>query len=568
MLFMSGRGWGKTRVGAEWLVWQALKHDKTRWSVVARTFSEMRDVCIEGESGLLFVLERYGVLKNYNRTLAEVHLTNGSRIKGYTAEKPDSIRGSNSHGAWCFITGTMIKTPSGDVPIESLVIGDMVMGSQGSRRVTATGNRQAELWTVTHERGELVGSAEHPIMTEIGWIPLSGLWCDDKLSVWGGNSSLKPAVSAGRSFKLAMESSAVSGVSTSGVVGTVYNLTVDGTHDYFANNVLVHNCDELSSWTKADSWDQLQFSLRLGKNIPDFVNQVVITTTPKPTRQFRAMVEDDSIVKVTGTLEENRENLTESFVKTIVNRYEGTRLWRQEGLGELLLDNPGALWTYDSINDHRVTERPALSKIVIAVDPATTTTESSDSTGIIVAGRGEDDRGYVLEDRTCKMAADGWAQLVIRLFDEYQANEVVVEGNQGGDAWEIILRQYRPTLPVRRVGAYQGKALRAEPVSALYYQGRVSHVGYFPELEDQQVTWVDKESDFSPDRIDALVHAMVALNVGNESAFDAWLGAKATVCPSCKQPNRLGAKTCQFCAKPITDEEPIPPTGFPWSSPK
>ena len=433
ILFKAGRGWGKTRVGAEWLVWQALRYDKTRWTVVARTAGEVRDVCIEGESGLLEVVRRYGVLKTHNRSLSEIVLSNGSRIKGYTAEKPDSIRGSQGHGAWC---------------------------------------------------------------------------------------------------------------------------------------------DELSSWTKADSWDQLQFSLRLGKDLPDFTNQVIITTTPKPTLQFKALMADENVIKVSGTLEENRANLTKSFVKTIMNRYAGTRLWRQEGLGELLLDNPGALWTYETLRDCRIPKAPEMSKIVISVDPATTTTESSDSTGIIVAGRGEDGRGYVLEDRTCKMTADGWAKLVIRLFDENKANQVIVEGNQGGDAWEIILHQYRPTLPVHRVSAYQGKTLRAEPVAALYEQGRVSHVGVpdenniyqLDQLEDQMITWVDKESDFSPDRIDALVHALTALGVGNESSFDAFLEQGALVCPQCRFPNRLGSTTCEGCNYKFEDEPPDS-TGFPFSTP-
>jgi phage terminase large subunit-like protein len=436
MLFGAGRGWGKTRVGAEWIGWQAIKYDKSRWSVVARTIGETRDVCIEGESGLLEVLNRYGVVKSYNRSFSQIILTNGSKIKGLSAEKPDSIRGSQCHGAWC---------------------------------------------------------------------------------------------------------------------------------------------DELSSWVRPDSWDQLQYSMRLGKNLANFANQVIITTTPKPTRFFRSLVDDESIVKVGGTLQENAANLTDSFLKTIINRYAGTRLWRQEGLGELLLDNPGALWTLDQIVRNRVEAVPELEKVVVAVDPATTTNSTSDETGIVVAGRGIDQRGYVLEDASCKLPADGWARLVIRLYHEYHANYVVVEDNQGGDAWEIILRQFEPTLPVQRVhpGAGNGKTVRAQPIAALYAQNRVSHllrlnaathVNELDLLEDQMITWVDKESDFSPDRIDALVHAIDALNVGGANPFDNWLDSVIIMCPACNQPNEKNMPKCTSCGHQF-EEAKINGPGFPFSTP-
>jgi phage terminase large subunit-like protein len=425
MMFKAGRGWGKTRTGAEWIAWQALKFDKTRWSVIARTIAEVRDVCIEGESGLLAVLDRYKVVKSYNKSFSQIILTNGSRIKGLTAEKPDGIRGSQCHGAWC---------------------------------------------------------------------------------------------------------------------------------------------DELSSWTRPDSWDQLQYSMRLGKKLEqertDFTNQVIITTTPKPTMFFRQLMLDESIVKVDGLLEDNKDNLTEAFLKTIINRYAGTRMWLQEGLGQWLQDSPGALWSYETIRKAQADGIPPMEKVVVAIDPATTTGENSDETGLIVAGKDAEGRGYVLEDRSNKLPADAWAQLAIRLYHEYSANFVVVEDNQGGDAWEIILHQYEPTLPVQRVrgSAGNGKTARAEPVAALYAQGRITHwrrldsithVNGLDLLEDQMVTWVDKESDFSPDRIDALVYAITALNIGNTTGFDSWLDKQITMCPACQQPSPKGALACSYCMTPL-----------------
>jgi phage terminase large subunit-like protein len=190
-------------------------------------------------------------------------------------------------------------------------------------------------------------------------------------------------------------------------------------------------------------------------------------------------------------------------------------------------------------------------RVVVAIDPAATSNEDSDETGIVVVGKGIDGRGYVLADRTCKLSPAGWAQRAIDAFDEFQASRIVGETNMGGEMIETIIKQLRPTIPYRGVVAKRGKRLRAEPISALYEQGRVSHQGYFPQLEEQMTTWVDGESDFSPDRLDALVHGLTALDIGTGSSAAQWFASVAPNCLDCGMPNELGSTTCASCGQPL-----------------
>ena len=341
------------------MAWEAIRAPKTRWAVVAATFSDVRDTCAEGESGLVSILRRYGALENYNRSMGEIRLTNGSRIKLFSADEPDRLRGPQFHGAWC---------------------------------------------------------------------------------------------------------------------------------------------DELAAWRYEDTWDQLQFGLRLGEH-----PRTLITTTPRPVPIIkRLLAQDDGSVKVVrGSTFDNAKNLAPSALAQLRARYEGTRLGRQELFAEVLTDTPGALWTLEMLESARIKEAPDFVRIVVAIDPATTSGENADETGIVVVAKGTDGRGYVLADRSCRDTPSGWAHRAIAAYHEFNADRVVAEKNQGGDMVELTIRSVEPTIPFKGIVAKVGKRLRAEPIAALYEQGRVSHIGAFDLLEDQMTGWVP-DSGYSPDRLDAL----------------------------------------------------------------
>lgn len=320
-------------------------------------------------------------------------------------------------------------------------------------------------------------------------------------------------------------------------------------------------CDELSSWRYPDTFDQLMFGLRLGRD-SGITPKTVITTTPKPTRLFRSLLQRDDVVITRGSTRDNADNLADDFVREIVNKYGGTRLGRQEIEGELLEDTPGALWSYDMIDGSRVDEIPELTRVVVAVDPATTSSEDADETGIVVVGLGADGRGYVLADRTCRMSPNGWAREVVSAYDEFHADRVVGETNQGGDMIETILRSVRPTISYRGVTARIGKKLRAEPIAALYEQGRVSHVGAFKELETQMTGWVEGDSDFSPDRLDALVHGLTALNIATGTgAAGRFFESLTPPCPKCGERNPYDVPSCRSCGEALIELNPV--SGLP-----
>lgn len=362
-LILAGRGWGKTRTGAEWIKSQALANPGTRWAIVAPTFADARDTCVEGDSGILSCLPSDSV-SNWNRSMGELALTNGSRIKCFSADQPDRLRGPQHHGAWC---------------------------------------------------------------------------------------------------------------------------------------------DELAAWRYPDAWDQLMFGLRLGTH-----PQTVVTTTPKPTRLVRELVEREGVSITRGNTFDNAANLAPAALAELRARYEGTRLGRQELYAELLTDVEGALWTYDLLEANRVSEAPELVRVVVAIDPAVTSGEDSDETGIVVAGVGTDGHAYIVSDLSGRFSPDTWATRACSALQQHEGDRIIAEVNNGGDLVERTVRTVWPRAPYRAVRASRGKQTRAEPVAALYEQGRVHHVGMFPELEDQLTTWTP-DSGKSPDRLDALVWALTEL---------------------------------------------------------
>lgn len=374
-LILSGRGFGKTRTGAEWLRAQAEALPRGRFAIVGQTAADVRDVMIEGDSGLVAVSPPWFMPK-YEPSKRRVTWPNGAVATTFSGDEPDQLRGPQFHKAWA---------------------------------------------------------------------------------------------------------------------------------------------DEPAKWKYADAaWDNLEMGLRLGDD-----PQVVATTTPRPIPLIRKLIADEQTVITRGHTNENRSNLSERFVDRVIRKYEGTRLGRQELAGEILDDNPGALWKRSRIEELAVKDYPDLARIVVAVDPQVADPTQKDKedataeTGIIVAGRtaGSDGHAYILADCSLKDSPGEWGKAVVNAFTEWKADRVVGEVNNGGALVEFLIatvaKDQGKRVAYKAVHASRGKQTRAEPVAALYEQGRVHHVGAHPELEDQMCTWEPGQK--SPDRMDALVWAITEL---------------------------------------------------------
>lgn len=292
--------------------------------------------------------------------------------------------------------------------------------------------------------------------------------------------------------------------------------------------------DELAAWRRMETFDQAMFGLRLGK-----APKVFISTTPKPKplvkRLFARACDptDTDVVMTSGSSERNSANLAPGVIEELRDMYAGSELGRQELDGILLEELEGALWSRKIIDGQRCKVMPTLldpsfyfTRIVVAVDPATTDKENSDETGIIVAALGNDGHGYVLADYSGKRSPAKWGEKVAWAYATWQADAVVAEGNQGGDMVKFVLNAQDPNMPVKIVHASTGKVARAEPVAQKYEQGKVHHVGsavqmadgsknegHLDNLEDQMCTWERLSATYSPDRIDALVWAIHELMI-------------------------------------------------------
>ena len=269
--------------------------------------------------------------------------------------------------------------------------------------------------------------------------------------------------------------------------------------------------DELAAWRfLQEAWDNLQFGFRLGSS-----PRGIITTTPKPLPLIKSLLEDKNTVVTRASSYENRANLAPAFFESIIRKYEGTRIGRQELMAELLDDIPGALWTRDMIERSRIQKKEMrwdmIVRTVIGIDPAVSTSDESDETGIIVVCQVRSGHLIVLDDATCRSSPLEWARAVVDKYAEWKCSRVVAEVNNGGNLVEANLRVIAPNLPYRAVRASDNKYTRAEPIAALYEQGRVHHMGSLPELEDQLCGYVPRSSRKSPDRMDALVWAITEL---------------------------------------------------------
>lgn len=278
-------------------------------------------------------------------------------------------------------------------------------------------------------------------------------------------------------------------------------------HDWFW-------ADEPAAWEHEETWDNLMFGLRLGKN-----PRGVATTTPRPTKLIKTLINLATTYVTRGSSYENRANLAPAFFEEIIRRYEGTRLGRQEINAEILDDNPGALWKRDWIERNRVVKHPELKRLVVAIDPPGKSAETSDEPaecGIVVCGLGVDNHGYVLADYSMIGTPNEWASACLTAYSVFKADKIIGEINFGGDMVEAVIKgvakeKNMGKVPFEAVHASRGKQVRAEPVSNLYQQDTIHHVGTFPTLEDQQCNWLPGEK--SPDRLDASVWGFTKLIV-------------------------------------------------------
>ncbi len=378
-LVNAGRGWGKTRVGAEW-VRERVLHGARRIALVGRTTGDVRDIMIEGESGLLACSPPWD-RPHYTPSLRKVTWPNGATAFVYTGEEPDDLRGPAHDTAWA---------------------------------------------------------------------------------------------------------------------------------------------DEMASWKYPDTWDQLQFGLRMGTD-----PRCIVTTTPRPTKLMRDLMSDPTTVTTGGSTYENAAHLARPFLRRILGKYEGTALGEQEIHARLLDQAEGALWKRETIDAHRI-KRPlvtneageevldveslGLTHIVIPIDPAVSTRESSSETGIVPVGAKfilqegvRIPHFYVLDDVTGRYSPFEWATAAIGAYRALQADILVGEVNNGGDLVASNVASVDVNVPFDDVHASRGKRTRAEPISSEYEQGRVHHVGTFRDLEDQLCTWEPHKGHVSPDRLDSVV---------------------------------------------------------------
>jgi phage terminase large subunit-like protein len=325
----------------------------------------------------------------------------------------------------------------------------------------------------------------------------------------------------------------------------VYDLTIEGEHEFFANGMLVHNCDEMSSWNYEETWyEGLVPALRIGSH-----PRVLITTTPRPTRLIRDLWgrRDGTVHITTASTWENAANLSAAALDELRRRYEGTRLGRQELEGELLEDLEGALWRRSDIDAARVKpgEVPDLTRVVVAIDPAVTSGEESDETGIVVAGDDGRGHGYILADWSMTGTPEQCMRKAVQAYNHYRADCIVAEVNNGGDFVGSVLRAVDPDIPYHQVRASRGKAIRAEPGSALAEQRRLHHVGSFPELEDQMCAMIPGISAGPDDRVDAAVWAITELRGLSQASWLTAYGAQR--CLVCEHAYPASLKACSRC---------------------
>lgn len=275
--------------------------------------------------------------------------------------------------------------------------------------------------------------------------------------------------------------------------------------------------DEIAWWKYLkETYDNAMTSLVLGSD-----PRAVFSTTPRPLKLLKEIVADPATVVTTATMYDNADSLAPEAIADLERIYKGTVWEKQELLGRMLMEVPGAIWTLNGMDELRMNTYPDMKRIVVAVDPSVSAGESSAECGIIVAGKGDDDHGYVLDDVSGRVKAEVWAKRAVKAYYRWEADCIVAEVNNGGDLVESVIRAVDSTVKVKKVTASRGKYVRAEPVAALYDQGKVHHVGAFPELEDQMIIVTPEGADDLVDRADALVWAITELMLRKQATWGA-----------------------------------------------
>lgn len=273
--------------------------------------------------------------------------------------------------------------------------------------------------------------------------------------------------------------------------------------------------EEVAAWRYLrEAWENMELGLRLGER-----PRIVASTTPKTRPQLKRLMTNKDTVLVRASIFDN-PHLPDVQKQRLIERYAGTRLEAQELMGEYLEDVEGALWTFEDIAKCRITqnEAPDMARVVVSVDPSGGDDEGNDEQGIIVAGKGVDGEYYVIADRSCKLSPNGWGKRAVAAYQEFNADKIIGETNFGGDLVvaniKVAANEMGVEVNVGKITASRGKAARAEPIAALYEQGRAHHIGEYPELEGQMKSWTP-DSGWSPDRMDAAVWAITELKDGH-----------------------------------------------------
>ena len=426
---------------------------------------------------------------------------NGAEALLLSADEPDQARGPQADTAWCIAGDAKVITHRGWIPIKDVREGDQVMTRQDWKRVdVARAMGVKPVIQITTATGMLRCTPDHRIWTlRHGWMHAGELPVGEFLREPNGNGV------------------AVVSIDIGGEVPT-YDLTVHDAHEFYADGILVKNCDEFASFPGmtgsdgATAFDNLRLGLRLP--VPGDQPRMILTTTPRRTKAMFDILEQAKdpkfgIVITRGSTYENLGNLADSFKSTIIGLYEGTRLGRQELMGEMLTDIEGALFLQEWFDLHRVTALPSTRMYaVVGVDPSVAERPSDECGIIVVKATMEKDfykrHVYICEDASVKGSPDIWSARVAAMARKWQA-PIVAEGNQGGELVRMAIAQADSNLPVHIVHAKTGKATRAEPIAAALQQGRIHMVGWHGELEDQMCSWIPAESRYSPDRLDAAV---------------------------------------------------------------
>jgi phage terminase large subunit-like protein len=507
-LFMAGRGAGKTRTASEWIHERVRKGYAQRILLLGRTSADVRDVMIHGDSGLLNTGHPDDRPEYFPSKRLLVWPGGKAEALLLSADEPDQARGPQADTAWCIAKGEEVLTARGWIKIENVrENAESVLTRQGWKRVQALRSMGVKpVVRVTTSMNTIRCTPDHRLWSGgRGWVEATDLYAGEMLHRADGHST------------------AVVGVEFAGEVPT-YDLTVEDAHEYYASGLLVHNCDEFSSFPGvagsdgATAFDNLRLGLRLP--VPDDMPRMILTTTPRRTPVMYKLLDqaDDpqfGIVITRGTTYENLGNLADSFKATILGLYEGTRLGRQELLGEMLTDIEGALFQQAWFEESRVEELPSSRMYsVVGVDPSVAERPTDECGIVVVKASMERDfyrrHVYVVEDASVRGSPDIWAKRVAQMARKWDA-PIVAEGNQGGELVRMAIAQADSNLPVHIVHATAGKATRAEPVAAALQQGRVHMYGWHTELEDQAINWVPSESRYSPDRLDAFVWGVLSV---------------------------------------------------------